>query len=182
MGAEGPGKFQRTRRMAKLEQLKAEARRHEAEGDRRRALHLYERAIRQMQKSDDVLADPRLYLRVADLTYESGEEEEAVGYYEEAAAEYAEQGLINNAIAVWTRVVELFPSYVDCHRRLAHLFLDLNLQREAREKLQTYVEVLRGKGDAERAVEGLEEYLARVNDPEARELLESVRAGSDQTQ
>lgn len=161
--------------MAKLEQLKAEARRHEANGDRRRALHLYERAIRQMRKADDVLADPRLYLRVADLTYEEGDEESAVGYYEEAAAEYAEQGLINNAIAVWTRVVEFFPSYVDCHRRLAHLFLDLNLQLEARERLRTYVDVLRGEGEVGRAVQGVEEYLERVDDPEVRELLLSIR-------
>jgi len=163
--------------MAKLEQLKAEARRHEAKGDRRRALHLYERAIRQMQKSDDVLSDPRLHLRVADLAYEQGDEEAAVEHYEEAAAEYAEQGLINNAIAVWTRVVELFPSYVDCHRRLAHLFLDLNLQLEARKRLRTYVDVLRDKEAIDRAIAGVEEYLERVDDPQARELLASLGSG-----
>lgn len=165
--------------MAKLEQLKAEARRHEAKGDRRRALHLYERAIRQMQKSDEVLSDPRLFLRVADLAYEQGDREAAVEHYEEAAAEYAEQGLINNAIAVWTRVVELFPSYVDCHRRLAHLFLDLNLQLEARKRLRTYVDVLRDKDDVERAVAGVEGYLERVDDPEARELLASLRSPTE---
>lgn len=161
--------------MANLSQLKSQARRLEAEGDYKRALHLYLRALRQVERADDGLPDPMLYVRIADLTLRSGEPEEALGRYREAARHFTEQGLLNNAIAVWTKITRVFEDRSEALRELTSLHLDLKLVAEARSYLLRYVELLRERDDEEAAVEVVEAFLEREPDVEVEELLDELR-------
>lgn len=164
--------------MANLSQLKSQARRLEAEGDYKRALHLYLRALRQVERSDDGLPDPMLYVRIADLTLRSGEPDEALGRYREAARHFTEQGLLNNAIAVWTKITRVFDDRAEALRELVSLHLDLKLVAEARSYLTRYVEHLRENGEEERALEVVEAFLDREDDAEVEELLASLEGAS----
>lgn len=161
--------------MANLSQLKSQARRLEAEGDYKRALHLYLRALRQVERADDGLPDPMLYVRIADLTLRSGEPEEALGRYREAARHFTEQGLLNNAIAVWTKITRVFEDRSEALRELTSLHLDLKLVAEARAYLLRYVQLLRERDDEEAAVEVVEAFLERESDVEVEELLEDLQ-------
>lgn len=165
--------------MANLSQLKSQARRLEAEGDYKRALHLYLRALRQVERAEDGLPDPMLYVRIADLTLRSGEPDEALGRYREAARHFTEQGLLNNAIAVWTKITRVFEDQAEALRELTSLHLDLKLVAEARSYLLRYVELLRERDDEEAAVEVVEAFLEREPDVEVEELLEALQGAGD---
>lgn len=167
--------------MAKLDRLKAQARQHEANGEYGQALYLYERALRQLESADDELPDPMLYVRVADLTFRRGQVDRAREFYGEAAGHFEDQGLLNNAIAVWKRIVLAYPDETSPRWRLVELHLDLNLVAEARAHLREMLAELREDGRLGEATEAAETFLARSYDEEVeswlRELQESLPAG-----
>lgn len=165
--------------MANLAQLKSQARRLEAEGDYKRALHLYLRALRQVERSDDGLPDPMLYVRIADLTLRSGKPDEALDRYREAAGHFTEQGLLNNAIAVWTKITRVFDDQEEALRELTSLHLDLKLVAEARSYLEQYVTHLRESGDEDKAIDVVEAFLDRARDAEVEDLLRRLEDGED---
>lgn len=169
--------------MAKLDRLKAQARQHEADGEYGQALYLYERALRQLESADDELPDPMLYVRVADLTFQRGQVDRAREFYGEAAGHFEDQGLLNNAIAVWKRIVRAYPDETSPRWRLVELHLDLNLVAEARAHLREMLAELREDGRLEEASEAAETFLARSYDEEVeswlRELQERLPAGEE---
>lgn len=164
--------------MAKVDRLKARARQHEANGEYGQALYLYERALRQLENAEDALPDPMLFVRVADLTYRRGQRDRARDLYVKAAAHFREQGLLNNAVAVWKRVERTFPEELEPLWRLAELHLDLNLAAEAKEHVRELLERMRRAGRSAEAVEVAERFLARSYDEEVESWLRDLQGGS----
>lgn len=151
--------------MANANQLKIEARRKEASGDYAAASGLYRRALDAMEQEDS-LADPSLLVRVADLEYRQDDRDSALGYYKRAVEDYAEQGLITNAIAVCNKILRVYPEEVGCYRRLADLHMDVGLVAEARQNMLRYVDHAWERGDTGPAIAAMEEILARSPDQE----------------
>lgn len=77
---------------------------------------------------------------------------------------YAEAGALNDAVAQYSRAVELGPDFHDLRYRLARLLLEQGSSLEAREHLEKIVEANSEFVDA-RAALGLAHYMA--GDPEA---------------
>jgi tetratricopeptide (TPR) repeat protein len=77
---------------------------------------------------------------------------------------YAEAGALNDAVAQYSRAVELGPDFHDLRYRLARLLLEQGSSLEAREHLEKIVQANSEFVDA-RAALGLAHYMA--GDPEA---------------
>lgn len=112
--------------MISVDDLKRQARRHEAAGRFDRAVECYERALeRQRDEGSDGggAADTSLYLSLADLHFRQDRVTEALDYYRRAADAYASAGLIQNAISVHKMSVRLFPERPEPYVHLADLYL-----------------------------------------------------------
>lgn len=164
--------------MADANQFKIEARRKEASGDYAAASQLYQRALSAMEANDS-LPDPSLLVRVADLEYRQDERASALGYYHRAVEDYAEQGLITNAIAVCNKILRVFPDEITCYRRLADLHMDVGLVAEARQNMLRFVDQAWEEGKTDPAIEAMEELLARSPDQEIALKLATTLARLD---
>lgn len=158
--------------MAKIDELKSEARRAEARGEFDRATRLYLRAISAAETTDS-LPDPGLQVRVGDLEHRQGDPEAALEHYRRAVELYADQGLLTNAVAVCNKILRVFPDHHACHARLAELHLDMGLTADARSHVLRFDELADGEaGDgpeaagSARAVAHLRSYLERDPDQE----------------
>lgn len=112
--------------MISVDDLKRQARRHEAAGRFDRAVECYERALeRQRDEGSDGggAADTSLHLSLADLHFRQDRVTEALDYYRRAADAYATAGLIQNAISVHKMSVRLFPERPEPYVHLADLYL-----------------------------------------------------------
>ena len=123
-----------------LEKLKDTARKHEQREDWRKAIDVYQRAIQQFESGRDADADLAIYNRVGDLYLKLNDPGAAVDAYERAAELYAEQGFLNNAIALAGKVLRVNPGRVEVYLRLAHLHARKNVASEAKRNLLEYIE------------------------------------------
>lgn len=151
--------------MADANELKIQARREEAAGDYEQASRLYLEALSAMDEGGN-LSDPSLLVRVADLEYRQDDRESALDYYLQAVDEYADQGLITNAIAVCNKILRVFPDQVDCHRRLADLHMAVGLTAEARQNLLRFAEEAWDPDAPGRVFEAMGSFLDRTPDQE----------------
>jgi tetratricopeptide (TPR) repeat protein len=151
--------------MADANELKIQARREEAAGDYEQASRLYLEALSAMDEGGN-LSDPSLLVRVADLEYRQDDRESALDYYLQAVDEYADQGLITNAIAVCNKILRVFPDQVDCHRRLADLHMAVGLTAEARQNLLRFADEAWDPEAPERVLEAMRSFLDRTPDQE----------------
>jgi tetratricopeptide (TPR) repeat protein len=164
--------------MADANQLKIQARREEAAGDYAQASRLYRRALSAMAEKDD-LPDPSLLVRVADLDYRQDDSDGALEYYRRAVEEYAEQGLITNAIAVCNKILRVYPDCVECYRRLADLHLDVGLAAEARQNLMRYADRAWDPDAPSSVLDAMRDFLARTPDQDVALRLASHLADLD---
>lgn len=123
-----------------LEKLKDTARKHEQREDWRKAIDVYQRAIQQFETGRDTDADLAIYNRVGDLYLKLNDPGAAVDAYERAAELYAEQGFLNNAIALAGKVLRVNPGRVEVYLRLAHLHARKNVASESKRNLLEYIE------------------------------------------
>lgn len=151
--------------MADANELKIQARREEAAGDYEQASRLYLEALSAMDEGGN-LSDPSLLVRVADLEYRQDDRESALDYYLQAVDEYADQGLITNAIAVCNKILRVFPDQVECHRRLADLHMAVGLTAEARQNLLRFAEEAWDPEAPGRVLEAMRSFLGRTPDQE----------------
>jgi len=166
--------------MTRLSELKAKARREEAAGNHRHAIKLYLQALEEGDAAEYASPDPGLAVRIADLNFREGDPGTAIRYYRQAAEQYAEQGLITNAIAVCNKILRVFPYETDCYRTMARLHLEVGLVAEARKNLLRYVDTVTARGELEEAHGAMGEFLDRVPDEEIAELLASRLLEDDQ--
>lgn len=147
--------------MARSTDTRERARRRELAGQDERALELYETALRESRSARDAGTDPGLCVRVADVHSRLGQTGRALDLYREAVDLYVDQGLIPNALSVLERLLGLYPDRVELRRRMVELQLEMGQVGDARTHLLRYLEVLRERGDGERAEEALTTFGQR---------------------
>lgn len=163
-----------------LEKLKDTARKHEQREDWRKAIDVYQRAIQQFETGRDADADLAIYNRVGDLYLKLNDPAAAVDAYERAAELYAEQGFLNNAIALAGKVLRVNPGRVEVYLRLAHLHARKNVASESKRNLLEYIERMNTLGkldDAFRQVQVFADQHAGNQDIRLM-LVDLLRAAS----
>ena len=163
-----------------LEKLKDTARKHEQREDWRKAIDVYQRAIQQFETGRDADADLAIYNRVGDLYLKLNNPGAAVEAYERAAELYAEQGFLNNAIALAGKVLRVNPGRVEVYLRLAHLHARKNVASESKRNLLEYIERMNTLGkldDAFRQVQVFADQHAGNQDIRLM-LVDLLRAAS----
>lgn len=139
------------------------------------ALDLYRKAIKAMEHHGRP-PDPLLHVRMGDIHHRLGHERMAVAAYGRAADGYRSDGRAANAVAVWKRVLRMYPEHVWVHRELADLHLEQDLVAEARRHVLAYVEAADERDEPGLAVEALEAFLELQADEEVGAVLHAYRA------
>lgn len=128
------------------------ATRLEQKGQLDRAVAEYERLVKH---------DPnevRALLRIGGLYQKKGENEQAARALERAAESYANQGFFLKAVAVYKQVLKLAPT-VEAHQRLADLYQQLGLLRDAMAQFQLVVAAHEKEGRTEETAAVLRKML-----------------------
>ena len=177
-----------------LEKLKDSARKFEQKEDWRRAIDVYVKAIQEFESGRESTPDLSLYNRVGDLHIKLNDPASAVRSYERAADLYADQGFLNNAIALCGKILRVNPGRVQTYLKLAQLHARKNVVMEAKRNLIEYIErmnALNQLDDAFRSVKSFADQFsgnqdirlmlvellrAASRDDEAREQLEKIAA------
>jgi tetratricopeptide (TPR) repeat protein len=177
-----------------LEKLKDTARKYEQKEDWRRAIDVYVKAIQEFESGRESAPDLSLYNRVGDLHIKLNDPASAVRSYERAADLYADQGFLNNAIALCGKILRVNPGRVQTYLKLAQLHARKNVVMEAKRNLIEYIErmnALNQLDDAFRSVKSFADQFsanqdirlmlvellrAASRDDEAREQLEKMAA------
>ncbi len=177
-----------------LEKLKDTARKFEQKEDWRRAIEVYNKAIQEFESGRESAPDLSLYNRVGDLHLKLNDPASAVRSYERAADLYADQGFLNNAIALCGKILRVNPGRVQTYLKLAQLHARKNVVIEAKRHLIEYIErmnALNQLDDAFRSVKSFADQFsgnqdirlmlvellrAASRDDEAREQLEKMAA------
>ena len=94
-----------------------------AKGKYQSALDTYE------QVSEFAKHEPKIYLRLGDISRRIGNTTTAIEHYRDAAKAYVQQGFIVKAIAVTKVILNLDPSREDIESNLAALYLKKNDQK-----------------------------------------------------
>ena len=123
-----------------LEKLKDTARKHEQKEDWQRAIDVYLKAIQEFESGRESAPDLSLYNRVGDLHLKLNDPAAAVRSYERAADLYADQGFLNNAIALCGKILRVNPGRVQTHLKLAQMHARKNVVTEAKRHLIEYIE------------------------------------------
>ena len=147
-----------------LEKLKETARKYEAKEDWRRAIEVYYKAIEASESGRDPHPDLALYNRVGDLHLRIGENHAAVRAYSRASDLYAEQGFLNNAIALCGKILRVEPQRLETYLKLAELQLRKGVFIEAKRNLVEYVERMNALGRRDAAFDDLKQFADRVPD------------------
>lgn len=165
----GPGSTVSVTEMKRVAREEAEA------GRLGVALDLYRKAIEATEHHGRP-PDPLLHVRMGDIHHRLGHERMAVAAYGRAADGYRSDERAANAVAVWKRVLRMFPEHVWVHRELADLHLEQDLVAEARRHALAYVEAADERGEPGLAVEVLEAFLELEDDDEVAAVLRAYRA------
>ncbi|MFZ5622898.1 MAG: tetratricopeptide repeat protein [Gemmatimonadota bacterium] len=123
-----------------LDRLKEAARKHEQRQEWRRAIEVYLKAIEEFESGREPVPDLTIYNRVGDLHAKLGENDAALRAYERAAELYADQGFLNNAIALCGKILRLAPDRVQTMLQLAHLNARKGVMVAAKQHLLDYLD------------------------------------------
>jgi len=132
-----------------------------------------DRAIAEYQRL--VKHDPnevRALLKIGELLQRKGENEEAARALEKAAESYATQGFFLKAVAVYKQILKLDPR-VEAHQRLADLYQQLGLLREAMSQLQIVIATYEKEGRTNETIS----ILRKMLDLEPENALARARLG-----
>ncbi len=163
-----------------LEKLKDAARKHELKEDWHRAIEVYQRAIEAFESGADGAPDLTVYNRIGDLQLRVNDTAAAVASYERAADLYADQGFVNNAIALCGKILRVDPGRVQTYLRLAQLHARKNVVIDAKRNLLEYVERMHAQRRLEEAFGSIRQFAAQfAASPDIRQMLaELLRAGA----
>ncbi|HEX6644646.1 MAG TPA: tetratricopeptide repeat protein [Gemmatimonadales bacterium] len=163
-----------------LEKLKDTARKHEQKEDWRKAIDVYQKAIQHFEAGRESELDLALYNRVGDLYLKLNDPGSAVQSYERAAELYAEQGFLNNAIALCGKVLRVNPGRVQTYLRLAHLHARKNVVSESKRNLIEYLERMNTLGKLDEAFQQVKQFADQhsANQDLRLMLVELLRAAS----
>lgn len=101
------------------------AQKHLSKGNVDKAIKEYEKIVREDP------TDVRTWLRIGDLHKRQGDPNGACATYERVAAQYAEGGFYQKAVAVYKQVLLIDKSRIPVMEKLADMYEHLQLRREA---------------------------------------------------
>jgi tetratricopeptide (TPR) repeat protein len=119
--------------------------------------------------------------RIGDLLARQGRHEQAVGFYDRIAEEFAQSGFIPKAVAIYKKILRLFPDRTETLFQLGTLFLRQDLAGEARGHLLKAAEQYLQSKQFDRARD-VYEQLAAAEPQDARHrvrLAETLAAGGN---
>ena len=114
----------------------------------------------------------RALLKIGELRQRKGENEQAARALERAAELYSNQGFFLKAVAVYKQILKLDPR-VEAHQRLAELYQQLGLLREAMSQLQIVIATYEREGRTQDTIA----VLRRMLDLEPENALARARLG-----
>lgn len=152
-----------------IARLKEQARFHEQQEEWELAIGAYQKVLRAGEEEE--VADLPLYNRVGDLFLRTGRPEDAVRYYEQAADEYADAGLFNNAIALCNKALRYAPHRSDLLHKLGRFSASQGFLTDARRWYLEFAERSFNKGDVDDAFTALADFAGISDDGDVRELL-----------
>jgi tetratricopeptide (TPR) repeat protein len=163
-----------------LEKLKDTARKFEQKEDWRRAIEVYLKAIQEFESGREPTPDLSLYNRVGDLYMKVNDQTAAVRSYERAVDLYADQGFLNNAIALCGKILRVSPNRLPTYLKLAQLHARKNVLIEAKRNLLEYLDRMNAVGQLDDAFRSVAEFADHFStNPEIRMMLvELLRASS----
>jgi tetratricopeptide (TPR) repeat protein len=161
--------------MSRLTEIKRAARREAAAGRLGMALDAYRKAIRTLEAAGEPV-EPLLHVRMGDIHHRLGHERMAVASYCRAADGYRAERMVPNTIAVWKRLLRIFPQHLWVHRELAELYLEQGLLAEARRHLLGFVDAADSRGEPRAAIRALEDFVDAQPDGEVAMVLRAYRA------
>src|SRR4051794_29492865 len=141
-----------------LEKLKDSARKFEQKEEWRKAIEVYLKAIQQIESGAETSPDLSLYNRVGDLYLKVNDQAAAVRSYERAVDLYADQGFLNNAIALCGKILRVNPGRVQTYLKLAQLHARKNVLIEAKRNLIEYLERMNAAGQLDEAFKAVSEF------------------------
>lgn len=159
--------------MVAADELREQARRHEAAGRYERAVQCYRSALERQQESGGEEAEPSLYLSLADLHFRRGDPALALQHYRLAAERYRELGLTPNAETLHKMTRRLFPERVEPYLNLALLCFGDGREGEAEDVLQDLADTMAAGEDVTVSPDQLRELLSSAS-PDGRERLEEA--------
>jgi len=163
-----------------FEKLKETARKFEQKEEWRRAIDVYQQAIREFEAGHDPAPDLAIYNRVGDLYLKANEPGAAVQAYEKAADLYKEQGFYNNAIALCGKILRVNPGRIQTYLTLAHLHARKNVVIEAKKNLLEYLERMNALGQLDQAFEAVKDFADQFpSNKEIRLMLSELLRASD---
>lgn len=130
--------------MANLAKLKKKAADLEQSRQFDKALAAYEDVLRAQEGSEE--ADIALYNRVGDLQARLGRSADALRSYEQAADLYSERGFLNNAIALYNKVLRQNPGHGEVQFKLGRLSASKGFRSDARRHFAAYLTALQRGG------------------------------------
>ncbi len=155
--------------MKSASKLKDEARKLEQREEWERAIHLYLQVLRGGADEDGVgEADLPLYNRVGDLYIRLGQPAEAVKYYEQAADQYADAGLFNNAIALCNKALRYQPTRLGLFRKLGQFCARQGFLTDARRWYLEFADRMFKSGQLDEAFSALDDFAGISDDPDVR--------------
>ncbi len=119
--------------MANRIKIEREARSYLAKGDWNKAISTYRSLL------DMVGDDPNVYNLLGDVYMRMGDTSEAFKEYTTAVDLYAKEGLFENAIAVYNKVLRMGKERKEIYFRMAELYAQLGLANESLDALETYL-------------------------------------------
>ncbi|NNE10463.1 MAG: tetratricopeptide repeat protein [Gemmatimonadetes bacterium] len=164
--------------MAPVSEVLKKARELEKKGDWDRAAQEY----KSLQSHEH--PPPLAFNLLGDLYHKKGDEEEAYVWYEKAIEMYAEEGLFANAIGICRKTLRQDRERLDILEKLADLFHQQGLAREAVNHHLLYAATMAKRGAVDSVIASAERIRSIMpEDPKVREkmgdLLQSVEAERD---
>ncbi|MEE8491328.1 MAG: tetratricopeptide repeat protein, partial [Acidimicrobiia bacterium] len=144
-----------------VEKLKITALKHEKREDWRKAIDVYLKVIEAFESGAAISHDLSVYNRVGDLYMKVKQTPSAVQSYERAVDLYADQGMINQAIALCGKVLRVNPGRVQTYLKLARLHAEKNVVVDARKNLLEYLERMNALGNRDDALEEVKAFADR---------------------
>jgi hypothetical protein len=159
--------------VAKVSELKAQARALELQGELEKALRVYTHIVTHLEGSNAILQELPLYVKAGDLHLKLGRPHDAAEMYERAARHYVSHGSTKSVLALCDKVLRARPDAADVHIRWARGLLDAGHVEAARGVLGDYA--------SRSGLDDLNRVLARIENragESARSLIETLLEGA----
>ncbi len=132
--------------MAKVSELKDQARELERRGEVESALKIYRHILVHLEQTPAIARELPLYVKVGDLLLKQGDAAEATAMYERGASAYARHGSAKSVIALCVKILRVDPSRTETYARFAGELLAAGQVLEARDLLEDYARRAKREG------------------------------------